>query len=61
MEYHLTDEITVSTGLIGPISEQVGTPRVAFRVPRCDLNLNISNFTETHAGLGLWYVCFGEK
>lgn len=23
MEYHLTDDITVSTGLIGPISEQV--------------------------------------
>lgn len=26
MEYHLTDDITVSTGLIGPVSEQVSQP-----------------------------------
>ena len=26
MEYHLTDDITVSTGLVGPISEQVPPP-----------------------------------
>lgn len=44
MEYHLTDEITVSTGLIGPIGEQVGTPRVTFRVPGRHLNLNPSIF-----------------
>lgn len=26
MEYHLTDDITVSAGVIGPISEQVSQP-----------------------------------